>query len=647
MIWLRRAFTVPLGLVLLVSLLIVLVVLQFGDTFLDPGYYPKELEKASIYEFALVDLTTSALNEVGELGGESLPGGLEENPVITLDLPTEDIVLSVNVAIPPEWIQGLVEETFDEMGRYITGGQDEFEVTPRAGDQVVIIVEEIKSLLRKADAYNLLFEELVTPAIEDAVGEKLPFGLTITSDRLVASVRRTVSPEWVQEQVEATLDEVTPYVVGDRDTFEIKVDLSDLVETALEEIKGLLRDAEVYDLLYDEIIEPTLADRLGAAVELPFGIDVTREEIVAALRQVAPPEWVQEQAERVIDEAGPYITGETDDLSVSVSIADNKREARDVIVETVKSKFNRAVEALPECTAGETLSELISGFLFGLPNCIPAGVQPDAFVDQVADTVAEGVDSFVLGQIPDEILFTDTVLRETLTQAGAAENIDLLDDVRELVRDGWTYTDLDLRQDIREIFGDAGQGDEAIEVLDDVRAFLADDWTYTEIDLREDIAEAGGEDVLKYLDRGRTNFDRARRFRLLLYLSVLPTLVSIGFLGGRSWRGRFAWASATLAVASGVIFVASGPVYDALGESRLEDAKETAIRKISLTEDFKDTERLAIDKAFEMTNSVADGFASGVATKSLILLIVGTAGLGLSLGWRNIRALVRRRKPPE
>ena len=84
------------------------------------------------------------------------------------------------------------------------------------------MVEEIKSLLRKADAYDLMFDELITPAIEKAVAQELPFSVNLTSERLGQSARRIAPPEWVQAQVETALDEITPYLIGDRDTFEIR-----------------------------------------------------------------------------------------------------------------------------------------------------------------------------------------------------------------------------------------------------------------------------------------------------------------------------------------------------------------------------------------------------------------------------------------
>jgi hypothetical protein len=415
------------------------------------------------------------------------------------------------------------------------------------------------------------------------------------------------------------------------------------VETALDEIKELLRETDAYDLLYDEVVEPELTSGFGTAVQLPFGFDVTSEEIVSSLRQVAPPSWVQDQAELVIDAAGPYLTGEQDGFSVSISLADNKRQARDIILELASEKLLAATTNRPECTTSQ-LARLASFDLQVLQECSPPGIQSDELVDQVMTGLADEVDLLVLGAIPDNIRFTENSLRDALSQAGAEGNLDLLDDVREIIRDGWTYTDQDLREDIRGTFDDSGEGDDATEMLDDARDFLSDGWTYGTEDFREDILQAGDEDALDNFDDGRDILDLVSTFRLMIYLPVLLLLVAIGFLGGRRWSSRIAWAAGALLVTSAIVFLAFGPVWGSIGESQLDDAQEEAIEEIEddLDSDFPATERLAIDKLFEISRSVVSGFASGIAGKSLVLLIIGAVGLVVSLRWHNVVGLFRR-----
>ena len=652
MIWVRRILTIPLGLLLLVLVLVTLVVLQVSGSFLDHDYYSDELRKADVYQFALVDVLTSALDEARLLESEDL-GGLEENPLITSGLSTEDIVTSVNAAIPPDWVQSIVEQVFEELGRYLTGQRDEFQVTIRAGERVGPIVGEVKTLLRKADAYNLIFEELVTPNATDLVVDRLPLGLTLDGKDVVSSVRKVVDPDWVRLQVEAALDELTPYVDGSRDTFEIRVELSDRVEIALVEVKSLLRKADAYDVLYDEVVEPRftaqfaqfegsvdLAGLVGVAgVELPVDVAVTNEEMLLVLREAADPDWVQEQAEIAFDSVGSYLTGAAETFSINVSLVENKARARDAIAKLVRGKVQEVADGLPVCDAAVLTDIAMSRGATITLGCIPSQLSVADMVNQASGEVTDAV-AEVLNAIPDEIVFADTDLRNALADAGAGENLDLVDDVRRIINEGWSYTDVDLREDLREEVGE-----EAVERLDDVRAFLADGWTYTEVDFREDVDSVGDASALDNLDLIRKNLDRARTLRLLIVLPVLLLLVAIGFLGGRSWRGRVAWSAAFLLAVSGMIFLAFGPVYTLIGEPRLDDAREEVLEEIDLKGDFEGTQRLVANKGFDIVESMVNGITSGIATKAFVLLLIGGVALAASVFWDKILSLARRPDP--
>ena len=58
---------------------------------------------------------------------------IDENPLVTSGLSSERIVEAINRAVQPEYVQGLVEQSFDQFGRYLTGERDEFVFTLMAG----------------------------------------------------------------------------------------------------------------------------------------------------------------------------------------------------------------------------------------------------------------------------------------------------------------------------------------------------------------------------------------------------------------------------------------------------------------------------------------------------------------------------------
>jgi len=75
-------------------------------------------------------------------------------------------------------------------------------------------------------------------------------------------------------------------------------------------------------------------------------------------------------------------------------------------------------------------------------------------------------------------------------------------------------------------------------------------------------------------------------------------------------------------------------------EPRLQEIKQEVIGDIEFEEDFQNTQRMVAEKAFETLELLAEDFAWGVATKSIMPLAIATAVLGLALGWTRIRKVM-------
>ena len=480
------------------------------------------------------------------------------------------------------------------MGRYLTGELDEFSISVSVGERVPIVVEQAKSLMRKANAYDLLFEQVVDPAIEESVSVDLPLGLDIPPQRLVEAVRAIVPPDWVRDQVEAVLDELSPYLTRDSETFEIVIPAGERAEAALEEVKDLLRETNVYELLYDEVVVTPFTDQFGDEATLPFGVVVANSEVLDALRTVAPPSWVQEQAENVIDDAALYMTGKTDTFATTISLVDNKRAARDELTELVQDKIESTIADIPTCTspqeALQASRQLTSGAV-ALPSCLPPGTPTDTVIERINLDFGDQVDEYVLSSVPDEILFTDRDLRNELVRAGAAENLDRIDEVRDILKNGFIYTNVDLREDLikeSDPFLTAEDRMTNVDTLEDVRSFLSSEgWTYTNVDFREQLDEArtgpssdSFNDPTFALDFTRDVFDASRTFRWLAYLPMVVLLVAMGFLGGRTWPGRLAWASGSLLIVSLLIFVAFGIVYGSVSDTAFDEGRRQALNDL-------------------------------------------------------------------
>ena len=149
-----------------------------------------------------------------------------------------------------------------------------------------------------------------------------------------------------------------------------------------------------------------------------------------------------------------------------------------------------------------------------------------------------------------------------------------------------------------------------------------------------DVAEVDVEEgkTLRNFDRFRSRIDLARDLRLLVFIPLFLSLVSIGFMGGRGWYGRIAWAGGYLVVTAGIILIVSGPIYDRYAGDAIDKGREEALEEIQDSDsNFKGTVRLAAEKGFEVVTNIGDEFSDGVARLSGILALVGLVGLGGSL----------------
>jgi hypothetical protein len=430
------------------------------------------------------------------------------------------------------------------------------------------------------------------------------------------------SREWVLGLVEQALDEVTAYVAGDKETFQINVQLGDRTDTALAEIGALLKKANFSELVFDQVVDPMLEGSIAAFTELPFGVTITEEEVRLALRELVPPSWLEEQVLGVIDEAGPYLTGQEDTFQAVIPLSERKGVALNVIEELANAKLQQLVAEIPEC--GEGLLPLLGVVpsLNELPQCVPPGIQVETLIDSLDIDVTESVREMIGSQIPDQIAYTEADLRRSLTDTDDADTTSPLDKMREVLSEGFTYTDADLREDLM-----SSQDGDSVELLDDVRAALSEGFTYTDVDLRQDLTDADDAAILDNLDDFRAQLGRARDLRFLVYVVWGLLLLIIGALAGRRWVSRFAWAAFTLGVSAALVFVASGPVYTSLGQSEIDDLR------VEVLEDLEGTQLMAAEKGLDVLQAVADDFLSGIESSSLTLLIIALVVLGISMVW--------------
>ena len=605
MIWIRRLLVVPLLLLFLVLFIVAIVAFRVNGTVLQAGFYTGVLERLDFYNFIYDDALPVALEEAG-VDVEDLGLGIS--------LSHERIAADVKRVLPPEWVESTLEQVIDEAVPYFTDQTDNFSITVELADRVEAAVEVAEGIIQNAAIYDYLFDELVGPELEDNdLLTGLPYGLSLTPDKVVAGLKEVMPEPWLRARIDEVLDEVVPYATGKNSDFTIVIPLQDRTEVELAVLEGWLQEGlegDTYQYLLEEQFAPIIQSSLGGSVTLPLGVGLTEQEVVDAVAQVLPAEWVGERVSDAFDALGPYVTGETDSFTVVIPIQDRMQAAVDLLVATTDAKYQAIYDSLPVCTPLQLLTLDLS--LTAPLECVPPGISYDDLKGLLGLDVVAQLSESIVSQLPSTTTFTEQDLQAALSSTGAEE---IFQDARELLRDGLVFTEQDLR---RVILDNTDQ--DTLDLFDDVRRYLKEGFTFTEEDVREELG-ADFDDV----DSGRGYLGLFRTYLWVTIPVLLLVAAGIGFLGGRNWWSRMGWAGIPLVLAGGLMAGVTG-VGTSIGTRFTNDA----IQGLDVAQVF-------IDKLLDVQDELINSFLNPMLLQSVVVLAVGVVLIGAGVYGSFIR----------
>ena len=615
MIWVRRIIALPFIILAFVTFQIGVLAQQTASNLISPSFYLETLADSNVYSFLLTDLPTTALKDVRKANS---------NPIIEQSgLSDEAIVSSINTIIPPDWLQSNFESTVTGVGDYVTGRTDEFTISIPVDERVQAASNQITFVLNESDIYKMVMENQVRPVISEASKNELPFDVSVNEDQLMASIQKIISKAWLTGQIDSVLSEVVPYAVGSEDTFSVVVKVDDRIEVAVAEVKSIMADANAYEALFEGSIAPNISSSIGNSAKLPYGIEITDEEISSIIRKTAPPSWMQKTTESILDNATPYLVGRTDEFTISINIEPNKEEAVSDLMALAEQKLNTKLADLPDCDADEVVN-ILNNPVAGLPSCYPADPslkqQMQNFTRSYVTTVISAVRPQIINTIPNSIDFDQNSLRQVVP----AKALESFDQGRDIVREGYTFTEKDLESLIKQ-----GAGDNSWNQVSKVRDSLSKGIQYNEQDFRihiETVTADGGQ-TLSMLDQLRGILKLVHMFNMAVYIPTLLIAAIVGFLGGRGWIQRLMWAAITMLVASILVYAIWGPVYSSVAEPIIHVQIDQIASQASgqIAPQFLATESLVVQQVTNIGKIAISKFISGISGTALITSILSLA----------------------
>ena len=615
MIWVRRIIALPFIILAFITFQVGVLAQQTASNLISPSFYLETLADSNVYSFLLTDLPNTALQDVRKA---------HSNPIIEQSgLSDETIVSSINTIVPPDWLQSNFESTVTGVGDYVTGKTDEFTISIPVDERVQAASNQITFVLNESDIYKMVMENQVRPVVSEASKNELPFDVSVNEDQLMASIQKIISKAWLTGQIDSVLGEVVPYAVGSEDTFSIVVKVDDRIEVAVAEVKSLMAEANAYEALFEGSIAPNISSSIGNSAKLPYGIEITDEEISSIIKKTAPPSWMQKTTESILDNATPYLVGKTDEFTISINIEPNKEEAVSDLMALAEQKLNTKLADLPDCDTDEVVN-ILNNPVAGLPSCYPADPslkqQMQSFTRSYVTTVISAVRPQIINTIPNSIDFDQNSLRQVVP----AKALDSFDQGRDIVRDGYTFTEKDLENLIKQ-----GAGDNSWNQVSKVRDSLSKGIQYNERDFRihiETVTADGGQ-TLSMLDQVRGILKLVHMFNMAVYIPTLLIAAIVGFLGGRGWIQRLMWAAITMLVASILVYAIWGPVYSSIAEPILHVQIDQIASQASgqIAPQFLATESLVVQQVTNIGKIAISKFISGISGTALITSILSLA----------------------
>ncbi|MEC7913594.1 MAG: hypothetical protein VX918_04880 [Chloroflexota bacterium] len=612
MIWVRRIVALPFIIMAFVTFQVGVLAQQTASNLINPSFYLETLAESNIYQFLLTDLPRTALKDVRKANS---------NPIIEQSgLSDEIIITSINEIIPPEWLQSNFESTVIGVGDYVTGRSDEFTISIPVDERVQAASNQITFILNESDLYKLVMENQVRPVVSEASKSELPFDVSVNEDQLMASIQKIISKAWLTGQIDSVLGEVVPYAVGAEDTFAVIVTVDDRVEVAVAEVKALLAEANAYEALFEGSIAPNISSSIGNSAKLPYGVEITDEEISAIIKETAPPSWMQKITESVLDNATPYLVGRTDEFSISINIEPNKEEAVSDLMALAEQKLNGKLDSLPDCDADE-VTNILNNPIGGLPSCYPADPalkrQMQSYTKGYITTVISSVRPQIINTIPNLIEFDQDSLRKVVPPKA----LDSFDQGRDLMREGYTFRETDLESLIKQ-----GAGDNSWDQVTTVRNSLSKGIQYNDQDFRvhiESITADGGQ-TLSMLDQLRGILKLVHMFNLAVYIPTILIAAIVGFLGGRGWNQRLIWAAIAMLIASFLVYVIWGPIYSSVAEPVIHVQIDQIASQTSgqIAPQFLATESLVLQQVTSIGKIAISKFVAGISSTALITSII-------------------------
>ncbi|MEE8045482.1 MAG: hypothetical protein V3T49_01445, partial [Dehalococcoidia bacterium] len=292
----RKLLALLLAGIFLVLFFIAVTVNQFVDTASDPDVITGMLDDAEMYDYIYDNIIGNLVHDMVANGIE-IDSGLDESAAPTV-LKFEDtdaaalaITNLIETLVPREYVKEKLTDSMNSAIPYARGEVDEFTIDLEVQERVRAVPGALRQLVSDLDLTERIIDDLLVPQLgtfsEQISGQAL--GINFTEQEIEANTREIFDPKWLEGQLFAAIDEITPYFAGDSDSFNVVLQFDDRVVVIGQILKNkLVKEDTLYNLVFAQVVDPLIQQTVAQSTTVGFGISLTEQEVVDAFEVIAP-----------------------------------------------------------------------------------------------------------------------------------------------------------------------------------------------------------------------------------------------------------------------------------------------------------------------------------------------------------------------
>lgn len=545
----RKILAVLLAGLFLILFFIATTVNQIVDTVSDPEVITGMLSDADMYDYVYDNIVGNMVHDMVSKGIE-VNSSLDESAsptVLQFDDPDAAAVAIIGLIeniVSREYVKEKLEESLNGVVPYARGETDEFTIDLEVQGRVREIPAAVRGVVSDLDLTERIIEDLLLPQLDqfsDQVSTQA-LGIELTESEQEIAVRQIFEPVWLEGKIFAAVDEITPFFAGDAGSFNVVLQFDDRAVVIRKILKDkLVKQDTLNKLVFAQVVDPLIQQTVANSTDVGFGIFLTETEVLDTFEIIAPKAWVKEQGEGVIDVLINYLVGASDSIDYTVDLSDRKVTAANALQDLARTKLEATVSEIPSCTSpldALGAAQDIAGSQ--LPRCVGGGQTTiDLTLSTLGPIVDLEVSRFVEDQIPSEVIYTRADL-----EAQVGGGLDTLDDLRDRITKGVSFTD----QDLIEMMSD-GTSESRADAEQTLR-ILTDGVMFTEENITDNLDPL----ALQQFNKIRDYVGTALNVRWVLWVLVLMPLAIIALIGGGGWAGRLKWAGGVAAVSALIVY---------------------------------------------------------------------------------------------